>query len=315
MIDVWTEKYRPDTLEDVIGHENIVGRLKAFVENEKVQNCLFAGPAGVGKTTSAIAMAKDLYGDNWKQNFSETNASDDRGIDVVRNQIKDFARTKPIDADFKIIFLDEADALTSDAQQALRRTMEKFSSNARFIMSVNYSSKIIPPIQSRCAIFRFNRLEEEDVVKYLEKVVEGEGLDVTEGGIEAVARVSQGDLRKATNLLQAASIQGGKIDKETVFEVSASLKPEEVKNILNKALKGSFVDARDELSSLMIDRGMDGIDIIKAIHREVYNLDIPEKKKLKIIEKMGEFEFRIVEGGSPDVQIESLLAQIGAMKD
>ncbi len=311
MIDVWTEKYRPDTLEEVIGHENIVDRLKAFVEREELPHMLFSGPAGVGKTTSAIALAKDLYGDKWKQNFNETNASDDRGIDVVRNQIKDFARTRPIDADFKIIFLDEADALTSDAQQALRRTMEKFSSSCRFILSCNYSSKIIPPIQSRCAIFRFNRLDEPDVQKYLRNIVGEEDLDIDESGVAAVAKVSGGDLRKATNLLQAASIQGGGIDEETVFEVSASLKPEEVKEILMKALEGSFVEAREDLSSLMIDRGMDGLDIIKAIHREVYNLEIPDRKKLKIIEKMGEFEFRIVEGGSPDVQIESLLAQIG----
>ncbi|MDY6770915.1 MAG: replication factor C small subunit [Candidatus Nanohaloarchaea archaeon] len=310
MIDVWTEKYRPDTLDEVIGQQNIVDRLQAFVENESVPHMMFAGPAGTGKTTSAIAMAKDLYGEDWKQNFMETNASDDRGIDVVRNQVKDFARTRPINADFKIIFLDESDALTSDAQQALRRTMEKFSSSCRFILSCNYSSKIISPIQSRCAIFRFNRLEEDSVREYIERVVDGEGLDIDESGIEAVARVSEGDLRKATNVLQAASIREETITEETVFEVSASLRPGEVKDVLDEALHGSFQDARDELSDLMIDRGLDGIDVIKAIHREVYDLDIPEHAKLEVIEQMGEYEFRIVEGGSPDVQIESLLAQI-----
>jgi DNA polymerase III gamma/tau subunit len=149
MIDVWTEKHRPDTLSEVVGQENIVDRLEAFVENDEVPHMLFAGPAGTGKTTSAIALAKDLYGDEWKQNFMETNASDERGIDVVREKIKNFARTKSIGADYKIIFLDEADALTSDAQQALRRTMEQFSDNCRFILSCNYSSKIIDPIQSK----------------------------------------------------------------------------------------------------------------------------------------------------------------------
>ncbi len=310
MIDVWTEKYRPDTLEDVIGHDNIVDRLTAFVDNESVPHMMFAGPAGTGKTTSAIALAKDLYGDDWKQNFMETNASDDRGIDVVRNQIKDFARTRPINADFKIIFLDESDALTSDAQQALRRTMEKFSSSCRFILSCNYSSKIISPIQSRCAIFRFNRLEEDGVREYIERVVDGQGLAIDDSGIDAVAQVAQGDLRKATNVLQAASIRDGTITEETVFEVSASLRPGEVREILEEALDGSFQQARDDLSDLMIGRGLDGLDVIKAIHREVYDLDIPERAKLEIIKQMGEFEFRIVEGGSPDVQIESLLAQI-----
>ncbi|MDY6778805.1 MAG: replication factor C small subunit [Candidatus Nanohaloarchaea archaeon] len=311
MIDVWTEKYRPDTLDEVVGHPSINERLKAFVKKEKVPHMLFSGPAGTGKTTSAIALAKDLYGDEWKQNFMETNASDDRGIDVVRNQVKDFARTRPINADFKIIFLDEADALTSDAQQALRRTMEKFTESCRFILSCNYSSKIISPIQSRCAIFRFSRLEDEEVRDYLQRIINGEDLDVNETGIEALLDVSSGDLRKATNVLQAASIQGGTISDETVFEVASDLRPEEVKEILEQALNGSFTDARETLADLMIDRGLDGLDVIKAIHREVYNLDIPEKAKLEIIEQMGEYEFRIVEGGSPDVQIESLLAQIG----
>jgi replication factor C small subunit len=314
MIEVWTEKYRPDTLDDVIGHESINERLQAFVEKRQVPHMMFAGPAGTGKTTSAIAMAKDLFGDDWKQNFRETNASDDRGIDVVRNQIKNFARTKSINADFKIIFLDEADALTSDAQQALRRTMEKFSSSTRFILSCNYSSKIIPPIQSRCAIFRFSRLEDDGVRTYIKRVVEGEDLDIDESGVSALVEVAQGDLRNVTNLLQAASIREETITEETVFEVAASLRPGEVREILEEALAGEFMDARQELSDLMIDRGLDGVDVIKALHREVYELDIPERAKLEIIEKMGEFEFRIVEGGSPDVQIESLLAQVAEIE-
>jgi replication factor C small subunit len=310
MIEIWTEKYRPDSLGDVLGHSHINDRLEAFVEQESVPHMLFAGPAGTGKTTSAIALAKDLYGDDWKQNFKETNASDDRGIDVVRNQIKDFARTKPVNADFKIIFLDEADTRTSDAQQALRRTMEKYSSNTRFILSCNYSSKIIDPIQSRCAVFRFNRLEDNDVIRYVKQVADGEGLDVTEDGVSALLTVSSGDLRKVTNVMQAASIQDTDITEESVFEISAALRPEEVQDILNNAIAGNFETARDDLSSLMIDRGLDGRDVLSSIHREIYNLDIAEESKLTLLEKMGEYEFRIVEGGSPDVQLESFLAQL-----
>lgn len=311
LIEVWTEKYRPNSLDDVIGHEGIVDRLKSFVDKRTVPHMLFAGPAGTGKTTSAIALAKDLYGEDWKRNFMETNASDDRGIDVVRNQIKDFARTRPINADFKIIFLDESDNLTSDAQQALRRTMEKYSSSCRFILSCNYSSKIISPIQSRCAVFRFNRLEDGEVEEYLRDVIDGEGLDVDSSGIDAIKQVSKGDLRKATNVLQAATTTGKTVSEDTVFEVAASLRPEEVREILESAISGDFMDAREELSDLMIDRGLDGIDVIKAIHREVFDLDISDRKKMDIIDCIGEFEFRIVEGGSPDVQIESLLARIG----
>ncbi len=313
MIEVWTEKYRPDTLEEVIGHKNKVERLQSFVKKKTVPHMLFAGPAGTGKTTSAIALAKDLYGDDWKNNFMETNASDERGIDVVRNQIKNFARTMPINADFKIIFLDEADNLTSDAQQALRRTMEKFSGSCRFILSCNYSSKIISPIQSRCAVFRFNRLEDDEVQEYLEKVIKGEKLEVDDSGVSAIKQVARGDLRKATNVLQAATTTGENVDDKTVFEVASTLRPEEVRNVLEKALKNDFEAAREELSDLMINRGLDGLDVIKAIHREVFNLDITEKKKMSIISMIGEYEFRIIEGGSPDVQIESLLAQIGIL--
>ncbi|MEF8880235.1 MAG: replication factor C small subunit, partial [Candidatus Nanohaloarchaea archaeon] len=194
MIDIWTEKHRPDTLDEVVGQDEITDRLKAFVKEESIPHMLFSGPPGTGKTTCAISLAKDLYGDTWKQNFMETNASDERGIDVVREKIKDFARTKAINAEYKIIFLDEADSLTSDAQQALRRTMEQFSDNCRFIMSCNYSSKIIDPIQSRCAVFRFNRIEEEDVRQYIDDLGDTEEFKISEDAVEAVMRVSGGDL-------------------------------------------------------------------------------------------------------------------------
>lgn len=315
MIEVWTEKYRPDTLDEIVGQEKIVERLKAFEEQGTIPHLMFAGPAGTGKTTSAVALAKDLYGDKWKQNFMETNASDERGIDVVREKIKDFARTKPVDAEYKIIFLDEADALTTDAQQALRRTMEQFSSNARFILSCNYSSKIIDPIQSRCAVFRFNRLENEEVEKYITRVAEGEGFKISREAIDAVLRVAGGDLRRVTNILQTAAMQKDKIEEEDIYGAAASLKPDEINEILDKALAGDFLDARDQLSDIMINRGLDGQDVINAIHREVMDLDISEKGKLEIVDNLGEFEFRIAEGGTSDIQIEALLAKIAALDE
>jgi replication factor C small subunit len=307
---IWTEKYRPDTLEDVIGHETIIDRLQAFVAENQIPHMLFAGRAGVGKTTSAVSLAKDLYGDKWQQNFSETNASDDRGINVVRENIKNFARTAPINADYKIMFLDEADALTSDAQQALRRTMEKYSDVCRFILSCNYSSKIIEPIQSRCAVFRFQRLPDEDLKTYVNKIEDGENVTVTGDGFESLVRVANGDLRNVTNILQAASVLTDDITEDVIFDVAASLKPGEVTDILNQALSGAFMDARDKASDLMVERGLDGLDVIKAVHREIRSLDIPEKKKLELIEELGEYEFRIVQGGDPDIQIEAFLAQL-----
>jgi replication factor C small subunit len=315
MIDIWTEKYRPETLSEVIGQDEIIERLEAFVEEESIPHMLYAGPAGTGKTTSAVALAKDLYGDEWKQNFMETNASDERGIDVVREKIKDFARTKPIDADYKIIFLDEADSLTPDAQQALRRTMEQFSDNCRFILSCNYSSKIIDPIQSRCAVFRFNRLEEDAVKEYIQRLGEKEGFKISKDAIDAVMRVSSGDLRRVTNILQTAAIQNDEIEEDDIYGVAASLRPEEINRILNLALQEEFMEARDQLSELMIERGLDGQDVIDAIHREVYDLDLSEHGKLEVIENLGEFEFRISEGGSPDIQIEALLAKIADLEE
>jgi replication factor C small subunit len=315
MIEVWTEKYRPDTLDEIVGQEKIVERLSAFEQQGTIPHLMFAGPAGTGKTTSAVALAKDLYGDQWKQNFMETNASDERGIDVVRDKIKNFARTKPVNADYKIIFLDEADALTTDAQQALRRTMEQFSDNARFILSCNYSSKIIDPIQSRCAVFRFNRLENEQVEEYITRIAEGEGFKISREAIDAVLRVSDGDLRRVTNVLQTATMAKDKIEEEDIYGAAASLKPDEINEILEKALKGDFLDARDQLSDIMINRGLDGQDVINAIHREVMDLDISERGKLEIVDNLGEFEFRIAEGGTSDIQIEALLAKISALEE
>jgi replication factor C small subunit len=315
MIDVWTEKHRPDTLGEVVGQENIIDRLEAFVENDEVPHMLFAGPAGTGKTTSAIALAKDLYGDSWKDNFMETNASDERGIDVVRDKIKNFARTKSMGADYKIIFLDEADALTSDAQQALRRTMEQFSENCRFILSCNYSSKIIDPIQSRCAVFRFNRLEEDDVKSYIERLGKEEDFKISEEAVEAVLRVAEGDLRRVTNILQTASINNDEIEEEDIYGIAASLRPDEIREILDDSLNGNFMDARDTLADLMIDRGLDGQDVIDSVHREIFDLDISERAKLEIIENLGEFEFRISEGGSADIQIEAFLAKMADLEN
>jgi len=307
-IQVWTEKYRPQKLEEVINQHHVVDRLKAWVREKSIPNMLFAGPAGVGKTTVALCLAHELFGEHWKENFQETNASDQRGIDVVRGRIKDFAMMKPMGSDFKIIFLDESDALTTEAQQAMRRTMEKFSGVCRFILSCNYSSRIIEPIQSRCAVFRFKALQQPDVKKYLSHIAKHEKLAVSEDAYDAIFEISEGDLRKSVNILQACSTLP-KIDRDGVFEVTGKVKPEDVSQMLGMALGGDFAGARKKMYDLLIGEGLSGDDIIRAIHSEIFRLQMDERKRIELLEKIGEYEFRLNQGGTPEIQIEALLAQ------
>ncbi|MBE0517883.1 MAG: replication factor C small subunit [Thermoplasmata archaeon] len=309
MADVWVEKYRPKKLADVIGQKIIVERLSAYVRTVSMPHMLFAGPAGCGKTTCSIALARELYGDQWKGNFLELNASDERGIDIVRGKIKDFARAASMGQnDFKIIFLDEADSLTGDAQAALRRTMERYTQTCRFVLSCNYSSKIIEPIQSRCAVFRFRPLSEPDVRICIERISKVEGIEVSEEGYLAIAQLAGGDLRKATNILQVASSMGGKVDAETVFESTENIRPSEIQELLTTALKGSFMAARSKLDDMIVIHGLSGEDIVKAIHRAVLDLPVNEDVKIRLIDRVGEAEFRMVSGSSERIQLEALLA-------
>ena len=308
----WVEKYRPHTLNDVVGHEDITKRLQSYLDNRNIPNMMFSGPAGTGKTSSSIALAREMFGDNFEQNFLELNASDDRGIDVVRNTIKDFARTLAFDSDFKIIFLDECDALTQDAQQALRRTMEKYTKTCRFILSCNYSSKIIEPIQSRCVIYRYKPLNAQDISKQMEKISKIEKLTIDEKALDAINYVCQGDLRKAVNILQATASLDTKINEEAVYNVSSRARPEQVKEMILLALQGKFLDARNKLDELMYEYGMSGEDIVKQLFRETMSLnekELDEKKKVDLVDTIGEYDFRIVEGANERIQLEALLAQ------
>jgi replication factor C small subunit len=311
MHDVWVEKYRPRKLSDVIGQRHIVERLEAYVRTRSMPHMLFAGPAGCGKTTCAIALAKELYGDQWRHNLIELNASDERGIDIVRGKIKDFARAASIgQADFKIIFLDEADSLTSDAQAALRRTMERYTQTCRFVLSCNYSSKLIEPIQSRCAVFRFRPLAESDVKTYLARIAAGEKIEVTDDGFVSIISLSAGDLRKATNILQVAASMGKRVDPEAVYESTAAIRPAEIYDLLTTALTGSFISARSKLDELIVKHGLSGEDIIAGIHRAVFDLPVSEDSKIRLVDRVGEAEFRMVSGASERIQLEALLAHV-----
>jgi len=310
MNDVWVEKYRPRSLSEVVGQEETVERLKAYVKTGSVPHLMFAGPPGTGKTTCAIAMARDLYGnEGWSGRFLELNASDERGIGIVRGKIKEFARVGTADTQgFKIVFLDEADALTHDAQAALRRTMEKYTATTRFVLSCNYSSKIIDPIQSRCAVFRFRPLTANQVKAFIRRIAGEEKLQVTPDGVDALVFVAKGDLRKTVNTLQVAAALGGTVDADAIYRTTSTARPEEVKKLIETALGGDFIGARNVLDNLLIEYGLSGEDVIRQIHRSVFDLTVPDRAKVDLIDKVGEIEFRLVEGSNERIQIEALLA-------
>tara|TARA_Y100000310_G_scaffold69970_2_gene65497 strand:+ start:5591 stop:6556 length:966 start_codon:yes stop_codon:yes gene_type:complete len=307
--DIWTERYRPKTFEEIVGQEDIVKRVHSLTNALNIPHLLFAGPAGVGKSTLALIVVKELFGESWRDNYLELNASDERGIDVVRQKVKDFARTKAIsDVPFKVIFLDEADALTNEAQNALRRTMENYTSNCRFILSCNYSSKIIDPIQSRCAVFRFRLLEKKDVHKIVKHIAERENLQIDDSAVESLFELSEGDCRRVINLLQTTSSISNIITHDLVDIIVPSAKPSDIKVVLEYALSGDFRNAKEKLLDVMLKESVSGSDVIKAIQKEIWNLSVDPELKVKLTERTGEIEFRLTEGSDEFVQLQSLLA-------
>jgi replication factor C small subunit len=212
------------------------------------------------------------------------------------------------EADFKVIFLDEADALTNDAQSALRRTMERYSATTRFILSCNYSSKIIEPIQSRCAVYRFKPLSKEAVAKRMGYIAEAEKLAVTIGGIEAIEYVASGDMRKAINALQAAALLNDKVDEDAIYQITSTAKPEEIRELIKTAISGDFGAARGKLDDLLLSKGLSGEDVVVQIHRAMLTMDISNADKVKLIDRIGEIDFRMTEGANERIQLEALMA-------
>jgi len=309
--EMWAEKYRPKNLDDMVNQREIVERLKSFVKSRNVPHCIFAGPPGTGKTTAAVCLARNLYGEAYREHLMELNASDERGIDVVRETVKTFARVKSIgEIPFKIMILDEADNMTSDAQQALRRTMERYTETCRFIMCANYSGKIIEPIQSRCAPFRFTYLPREEHDHYLKEIATKEKVKLTPEGLEAIFEVCGGDLRRAINTLQSAASLGKPVDSKVVYSVTGKANPADVQKMLKVAMDGDFVEARKQLREMIQKYGLAGSDIIRQIHTEIFRGDMPEKWKIKLADIVGEVDYRLVEGADEEVQLSALLAKL-----
>ena len=309
----WVEKYRPRLLGDVVNQKGIIRRLQQFIKDKSMPHLIFAGPAGTGKTTSALAMVRGLYGRKMAINttFLELNASDARGINVIRTYIKDFAKAKPpSDIPFKILILDEADNMTAPAQQALRRTMEKYTKNCRMVLICNYSNKIIPPIQSRCVVFRFSSLNKDDIKERVKFIANQEQMSLTPDGLVALADVSKGDCRRAINYLQSCSTISKKIDQDIVFRVAGEVPSDKIREILKTAIEGQLQFSLKLLNDIIGEYGLSGINIIKNIHREIYDLQISEDLKIELSKLLAESEYRLSQGGTEEIQLQALLANI-----
>lgn len=316
---MWVEKYRPVRLKQVINQKEIVNGLNNLIKNpEEIPHLLFAGPAGVGKTTTALCIARELLGEDWRRDTLELNASDERGIKMVRERVKEFAAVMKLTVDsnkdydklFRIIILDEADEMTSDAQTALRRIIEDSSKTTRFIIICNYLSQIIEPIQSRCVVFRFSRLEKDDLVKHMKLICEKEGVKFEEMALSQIYDATSGDLRHSINILQAASGMGF-ISLPNVLKSIGLSGRAKVGEVIKLALSGKFNDARIKLLELTHVYGMSESDFLKYANQEAYNMKLDQPSEFAAL--MAEYDYRLMTGAHPEIQLAALLAQLGKL--
>ncbi|MBJ29234.1 MAG: replication factor C small subunit [Euryarchaeota archaeon] len=315
MSDLWVERHRPSSVSEMKGQKAVVDRLRAYANSGTFPHLMFAGPPGTGKTTAALALTRDVFGEGYRNNLLEMNASDERKLESIRTKVKQFARTAPMPGTtFKVIFLDEADALTPDAQGALRRIMEQFAETCRFILSCNYSSKIVEAIQSRCAVFRFRPLDDEKVLQTVLEVSKHEGVNLDMDAAEAISKVSLGDLRKAITSLQVAASLDPNVTRELVYETTATAPPEELHGFFLACKEDGFQPARRRMKGILDRFGLAGTDLVNQLHRELGGVTfLDEMQKLAITEAMAECDFRMVEGGGESLQLDAMAAKISQL--
>ena len=314
---MWSEKYRPKKLSEVIDQKEIIRGISNLVKNrQELPHMLFAGPAGVGKTTTALCVAMDLLGENWRDHVLELNASDERGIKMVRERVKGFTEWRGVTGEqqikklFKIIILDEADEMTSEAQTALRAMIEKGSEVTRFILICNYLSQIIEPIQSRCVVFRFTRIPKEDVIDYLRMICEKEKVKYEDQALAQIFDGTSGDMRHSINIMQAAASMGS-VSSANVNAAMGISGRAKVGEVLKFALSGKFNEARAKLLELTQVYGMSETDFMKYANQEAYEMKLDRPDEFAAI--MAEYDYRLTAGAHPEIQLSALLAQLGKM--
>lgn len=310
----WVEKYRPEFLADVVGNQEAVSRLRAIAQAGNIPNIILAGPPGIGKTSSVLCLAREMLGKSYESAVLELNASDARGIDVVRNKIKMFAQKKVQlpPGRHKIIILDEADSMTAAAQQALRRTMEVYSTTTRFALACNNSTKIIEPIQSRCAVLRFTRLMDAELLARLQQVCASEQAAYEMNGLEAIIFTAEGDMRNALNSLQSTVSGFGLVSSENVFKVCDQPHPLKIKHAIEQTRLGKMAEAQKVIMGLW-SSGYAATDIITTLFRVTRSSELPEQIKLDYIREIGFTHMKIAEGLNTQLQLLGCIARLSML--